>query len=135
MLDASASRRCSFAANTALFAVCVEARFRMRSLAVLSLLFVLALASCGGRERVANSNSTEPLARPATELSGRQCVNLNTASAEELERLPGIGEMTARKIIEYRVQNGPFRRPEEIIIIEGFSERKYRAIADLVCVN
>jgi competence ComEA-like helix-hairpin-helix protein len=107
----------------------------MRSLAVLSLLFVLALASCGGRERVANSNSTEPLARPATELSGRQCVNLNTASAEELERLPGIGEMTARKIIEYRVQNGPFRRPEEIIIIEGFSERKYRAIADLVCVN
>jgi competence protein ComEA len=64
-----------------------------------------------------------------------QCVNLNTATAEQLERLPGIGEVTARKIIEYRVQNGPFRRPEEVIIIEGFSERKYRAIADLVCVN
>jgi competence protein ComEA len=60
---------------------------------------------------------------------------LNSASADQLERLPGIGEVTARKIIEYREQNGPFRRPEEIIIIEGFSERRYRAIADLVCVN
>ncbi|HTG15674.1 MAG TPA: helix-hairpin-helix domain-containing protein [Blastocatellia bacterium] len=60
---------------------------------------------------------------------------MNTASAEELERLPGIGEVTARKIIEYREQNGPFRRPEEIIIIEGFSERKYRPIAKIICVE
>ena len=50
-------------------------------------------------------------------------------------RLPGIGEVMSRKIIEYRERNGPFRRPEEIIILEGFSEKKYRAIADLVCVE
>jgi competence protein ComEA len=60
---------------------------------------------------------------------------LNTATAEELERLPGIGEVMARKVIEYRNQNGPFRRPEEIIIIEGFSEQKYRAIAEAICVT
>lgn len=107
----------------------------MRLLASLFLLFALALASCGRSEGTASVNSAESSAISASQASRTQCVNLNTATAEQLERLPGIGEVTARKIIEYRVQNGPFRRPEEVIIIEGFSERKYRAIADLVCVN
>ena len=63
------------------------------------------------------------------------CVNLNTATAEELMTLPGIGEVISRRIIDYREHHGPFRRPAEIIIIEGFSEEKYRAIADLICVD
>ena len=41
----------------------------------------------------------------------------------------------ARRIVEYRKQHGPLRRPQEIIIVEGFSDRKYRAIAELVCVE
>ena len=95
---------------------------------------LLALASCGRGNGV--ENTPEPSAvQPSEASSRRQCVNLNTATAEELERLPGIGEVMARKVIEYREQNGPFRRPEEIIIIDGFSERKYRAIADVVCVT
>jgi competence protein ComEA len=59
---------------------------------------------------------------------------LNTATEQELMTLAGIGEVMARKIVEYREQNGPFRRPQDIIIIDGFSERKYRAIADHICV-
>lgn len=62
-------------------------------------------------------------------------LNLNTATVEDLMQLPGVGEVLARRIIEYRERHGPFRRPEEIIIIEGFSERKYRAIAKLICVE
>lgn len=67
--------------------------------------------------------------------SPQTCVNLNRASAEELIELPGIGEVMSRRIIDYREHHGPFRRPAEIIIIEGFSEKKYRAIADRICVE
>lgn len=101
----------------------------MRLLVFALLLF--ALASCGRGKDVAEPSAVQP----SEASSGRQCVNLNTATAEQLERLPGIGEVMARKVIEYRNQNGPFRRPEEIIIIEGFSERKYRAIAEAICVT
>ena len=104
----------------------------MRLLKILVLIFALALASCAEREG-ANANATQQSSARAAPL--KPCVNLNTATAEELMRLPGVGEVTSRKIIEYRERNGPFRRPEEIIIIEGFSEKKYRAIADLVCVE
>ncbi|HKA17681.1 MAG TPA: helix-hairpin-helix domain-containing protein [Blastocatellia bacterium] len=62
-------------------------------------------------------------------------MNINTATSDELIRLPGIGEVTAKRIIEYRTRQGPFRRPEEIIIVEGFSERRYRAIARMICVE
>ncbi|HWC76581.1 MAG TPA: helix-hairpin-helix domain-containing protein [Blastocatellia bacterium] len=62
-------------------------------------------------------------------------ININTATAEELARLPGIGETLAARIVEHRKQHGPFRRPQDVIIVDGFSERKYRAIAGLVSVE
>jgi len=63
------------------------------------------------------------------------CIDINTAAIEELITLKGVGEVMAGRIIEYRERHGPFRRPEEIIILEGFSERKYKAIADKICVK
>lgn len=50
-------------------------------------------------------------------------------------RLPAIGDVLAKRIVEHREKHGPFRRPQDIIIIEGISENKYRAIAELVCVS
>lgn len=75
--------------------------------------------------QMANSNQRAAAVSP--------CVNLNTASAEELQTLPGVGEARARQIIEYRKRHGGFRRPQEVIILEGFSERHYRAIAARLC--
>lgn len=113
----------------------------MRFIAVSFLLATLALASCRRSEGVTNINSAAHAANGIEETSPNRtnphesCVNVNTATSEELTRLPGVGDITARKIVVYRDRHGRFRRPEEIIIIEGFSERKYRAIADLVCVE
>lgn len=61
-------------------------------------------------------------------------VNINRASAEELEALPGIGPATAQKIIEDRDSAGPYENPEDIMRVSGIGERKYASISDLICV-
>ena len=107
---------------------------------ILSLALV-AIASCKPSESATNSNSVVMSANRGHEASGapskpnEPCLNLNIATAEELIKLPGIGEVMAKRIIDYRERHGRFRRPEEIIIIEGFSEKKYRAIAGMICAE
>lgn len=50
-------------------------------------------------------------------------VNLNTATAEELQTLPRIGPATAQKIIDYRTEHGPFTSVEQLLQIPGIGER------------
>ena len=66
--------------------------------------------------------------------SNRTCVNLNTATAAELAALPVIGEVLAARIIEYRERHGAFRRPQDIIIVDGISERRFRKLKERLCV-
>ena len=62
-------------------------------------------------------------------------VNLNTASANELETLPGIGKGLAERIIEHRQKYGSFRRPEHLIAVRGISDRRFRALRELITVE
>jgi len=59
-------------------------------------------------------------------------VNINTASASELDALPGIGPSTAQKIVDDRESNGPFGRAEDLMRVPGIGESKYNALKDLV---
>lgn len=59
-------------------------------------------------------------------------VNLNTGSAAELETLPGIGEVTAGRIIDYREANGPFRSVDDLVHVQGISMKTINALRDLV---
>ena len=61
-------------------------------------------------------------------------ININTASREELERLPGIGEGLAARIVEHRERHGAFRRVEHLIIVRGISERRFEALRPFVTV-
>jgi len=62
-------------------------------------------------------------------------ININTAPADELEKLPGIGKAMAERIIEHREKFGPFRRPEQLIIVRGISDKRFRALQDLITVE
>lgn len=62
-------------------------------------------------------------------------VNINTADADTLTALPGIGRVLAERILAYRQQNGSFRAIEEITKVEGIGEKKAEAILQLITVG
>ena len=62
-------------------------------------------------------------------------VNLNTADAEELATLPGIGPATAQKIIAYRESVGAFQSTEELMQVDGIGEKTFQKLKELVTVE
>lgn len=62
-------------------------------------------------------------------------VNLNTADAEELATLPGIGPATAQKIIAYRESIGAFQSTEELMQVDGIGEKTFEKLKELVTVE
>ena len=61
-------------------------------------------------------------------------VNINTADIKELDKLPGVGPATAKRIIEYRTENGDFQSPEEIKRVKGIGDAKYEKMKDKIAL-
>ena len=83
------------------------------------LFFVLLLAACSTRVEYSAANADGP---------SSNAININTATIDELEKLPHIGRKTAEAIVEFRAVNGPFRRVEHLMQIRGVSEDRFEAL-------
>lgn len=81
---------------------------------------------------VEDSQSPDSVARGSA-AGGK--VNINTASLEELDELPGVGESTAQKIIDDREQNGPFLSCEDLKRVSGIGDKKYEELSELISVG
>jgi competence protein ComEA len=65
---------------------------------------------------------------------GQAPININSATADELETLPGIGPVLAGAIIDHRERNGPFASVDELLDVSGIGEQRLADIRDLVAV-
>jgi competence protein ComEA len=61
-------------------------------------------------------------------------VNLNTATVEQLQTLPGVGPAIAKRILDHRAKNGKFNKVEEIINVKGIGEKKFQKMKDRLVV-
>ena len=59
-------------------------------------------------------------------------VNINTATMEELAKLPGVGEVIAQRIVNHREKSGKFRKVEELLVIRGISKKKLEKLRPLI---
>jgi len=110
----------------------------LTTLLILTLIFLFsACAKRAHHENLSKANDQRSRTSETIPTSNQapKRININTASAEELEQLPGIGKALAGRIIEHREKYGPFRRPEHLIVVRGVSDRKFRALRDLVTVE
>jgi competence protein ComEA len=64
-----------------------------------------------------------------------QKININTASAEELAELKGIGPSHAAKIVAYREKNGPFKMPEDLMQVSGIGQKTFDTNQELIIVE
>ncbi len=62
-------------------------------------------------------------------------VNVNTASAKELQTLPGIGRVTAQRIIDYRAAKGPFPSLEGLLKVKGLGQSTLNKISDRIVIQ
>jgi competence protein ComEA len=71
----------------------------------------------------------------SSESEERDTVELNTATATQLRTLPGVGERTAQRIIEYREEHGGFERIEDLMNVRGIGERTFLRLKPLIRVD
>ena len=94
---------------------------------------VLACAMCIGLGLGPSLHAVGQDAKPSASLPGP--INLNSATAADLEKLPGVGAAMAARFLEYRQKSGGFKKIEELMNIQGIGERNFLRLKPLVTVT
>ena len=82
-------------------------------------------------EKPQKAPKAEKAAKDSGKLAPGEKVNLNTASKDQLDKLPGIGAVKAQAIID----NRPYTKPEDIMKVKGIKEKQYEKIKDMITVH
>jgi len=83
----------------------------------------------------AMATQAKPAVATAAKAAPAAVVNINTASATELDALPGIGAKVAARIVEYRQKNGPFKKVEELMNVRGVGEKNFLKLKGQITVG
>ena len=82
-----------------------------------------------------SSVTTEAIPADAGGTPPPQLIDINTATAAELEELPGIAEVLAGRIVAYREENGPFLRTDQLMAVRGIGPATYEGVRSLVTMG
>lgn len=94
----------------------IDLRFRAQVILLLTVLLAVAVSQA----------KKKPPAHP---------IDLNTASVEQLQELPGIGPGTAKAIVRFREKSGPFQRVEDLLAIRGITKKRLEKLRPYVTVG
>jgi competence protein ComEA len=98
------------------------------------MLFVMA-ASLTGLAQTQTASSAQTTGRRASQPPAPATpININTATASELEALPGVGPAMAERIVEYRQKNGAFKKIEDLMNVKGIGEKSFLKLKPLVTI-
>lgn len=96
---------------------------------------ITVVALCGAILSASPALATQgQQATAAAAASSKPTINLNAATIDQLETLPGIGRKTAERIIEYRTKSGGFKRIEDLMNVKGIGEKSFLKLKPLVAV-
>lgn len=106
---------------------------------VLMLLAVAAMAvlpaAAAQQAKAPAASSSKPARASKAAAAPASPVNINTATQAQLEALPGVGPKAAQRVLDYRKQNGSFKKIEDLMNVKGFGEKTFLKLKPMITIG